>query len=203
VKSILLISAGIFHPPWLARLRLQRLFTALPGYSIRTAGSFERLAGDATLQSTQAIVVYLHRQRISPAALAAFDRYVSAGGGVLAVHSATASFKQNPHYFEILGGRFTGHDAIRPFQIEPVDRAGPFAGLSPFTVNDELYLHELQPGVQVQLSAQNAGEAVPVVWTYRYGAGKVCTCSPGHRAATLSHLDYRRVLERGLEWVSG
>ena len=38
----------------------------------------------------------------------AFDGFVRAGGGVLAIHSATASFKGSPAYFEVLGGRFVG-----------------------------------------------------------------------------------------------
>lgn len=203
MKTILLITAGIFHPSWLARLRLRRLLGALPGYSTRTSGSFERLPSDSGLNSTHAIVIYLHRQKISPAALETFDRYVAGGGGVLALHSATACFKQNPHYFEILGGRFSGHAAIRPFAAEPAAPDRLFIGLPAFTVRDELYRHALQPGVQVHFAAQEASGPIPVVWTYRYGAGKVCYCSPGHRAATLNEPGYRQILVRGLEWASG
>jgi type 1 glutamine amidotransferase len=201
MKNILLVTAGIFHPPWIARLRLERLLAAQTGYALSRAASFERLPGKSRLTDYQAVVVYLHRQETSESALSAFDCYVSSGGGVLAIHSATASFKRTPRYCEILGGRFTGHAAIRPFEITPAESAGPFAGLPAFTVRDELYLHELNPAVDVHFTAQENGDRIPVVWTYRYGAGKVCYCSPGHRSATLNHPVYRQVLVRGLEWV--
>jgi type 1 glutamine amidotransferase len=61
-------------------------------------------------QGFSALVIYIHHKRISQSALTSWIVFVSDGGGILAIHSATASFKKQT-FFEILGGRFIGHGA--------------------------------------------------------------------------------------------
>ena len=201
MKRIILLSDGIFHPPVLARGLLKRQFRHL-GYEVTSLSSFEQLL-DLELESYAACVVYLHHQTISPMALAAFDSFVHGGGGVLGIHTATAAFKDTPHYAEIMGARFTGHGPVSTFEVTPVPGPNePFDGLLAFDVTDELYLHEFQQGVRVHFTAEHAGMPQPVVWTYYYGAGKVCCAAPGHFFLTVQNEIYQEVLFRGLAWVS-
>jgi type 1 glutamine amidotransferase len=155
------------------------------------------------LDSFSACIIYTHRKSISSAALAAFDQFVNRGGGVLGIHSATACFKDTPHYFEILGGRFSGHGPVSSFEVEPVSGPNePFDGMPSFTVTDELYLHEFQQGIRTHFTALHNGLPQPMVWTYYYGAGKVCCTVPGHLLQTVQNEIYQEVLLRGLAWVS-
>ncbi|MBN1145952.1 MAG: ThuA domain-containing protein [Anaerolineales bacterium] len=198
-KPILLIACGFFHPPFAAVRRLRSLLrVACPNLS--SAASMNDLAS-LDLSRFAALALYFHQKRISAAALAAFEAFVANGGGALALHSATASFKDSPQYFEILGGRFTGHGPIEEITLAPAPEDPIFGGLPPFSVRDELYLHELQPGVRPHFSAMRQGQAVPLVWTYTYGQGRVCYACPGHTAAALRNPLYQQVLKRGLEWV--
>ena len=200
-KSVLLIASGLAHPPFLAVWRLRALVRACFPH-VLSVHSLEALAG-LDLSKISALVLYFHHQTISEAALQAFERFVSCGGGVLALHSATASFKSCPRYTQILGGRFTGHGAIAPFQVYPVEgENAPFEGLGGFAVQDELYLHDLQPGIRVHFEARLEGRLIPVVWTYQYGAGRVCYAVPGHTAGSLKNPAYRAILRCGLEWVA-
>ncbi len=105
---------------------------------------------------------------------------------MLAIHSATASFKQEPRYFEILGGRFRVHGAIQTFEVSQTQSAEDvFGHVAPFQIKDELYIHELAPEIAVHFEAMHDGEPVPVVWTRRYGAGRVCYAMPGHTAESM------------------
>lgn len=175
----------------------------MEGYSMTRASSFEALLEFPDHTTFDALVIYLHHKRISSRALTAFDRFVQNGGGVLAVHSATASFKPTRHYFEILGGRFIGHGPVREIAITAVPSSdGLFTGLPDFRVRDELYLHELQPGIEIRFCAVQDGQTIPVVWTHHYGRGRVCYAGPGHRSSTMNNQTYREVLRRGLAWVS-
>ncbi len=204
MKNVLVISTGIFHPAWRARAVLRRMLATMDGFSFTYLPSFEPLLDLANLGRFHALVIYLHRQTISPQALAIFDRFVANGGGVLGIHSATASFKDAAHYFEIIGGKFAGHGPIETFCADPVGAGhSPLAGLPSFTVTDELYLHDLQPGLEVQFQTLNKGEPVPIVWTRNYGAGKVCYAVPGHCVETMQNTAYQQVLRRGLAWVAG
>jgi type 1 glutamine amidotransferase len=159
----------------------------------------EKLPND--LSGFFALVVYIHHKIISDGALKTFDAFVSNGGGILGVHTATASFKQQRHYFEILGGRFTGHGPVETFEVRPVSESNIFAGIPAFTVKDELYIHEFQPGNDVHFTANHEGQDVPAVWTRQYGKGRVCYTVPGHTTASMRNKTYQKVLQRGLTWV--
>lgn len=201
--TLLLVSAGIFHPSLPARAALLRAVQGMSEMEVRQAGSLEALRSSAG-KGARALALFIHQQRISEAALSALEQFIDEGGGVLAVHSATASFKKEPRYFRALGGRFTGHGAVERFTASPVEGgAGPFAGLGPFTVRDELYLHELLPGVQAHYTALWRGEQVPVVWSYRRGKGRVCYVCPGHVAASLREPVVVEILRRGMRWAAG
>ena len=199
MKKVLLVTDGIFHPPFLARKILNKTLAGLDGFDFQHIRSMEKLPGK--LDEYSALVIYLYHQKISEQALTALDNFVSNGGGILGVHTATAAFKEHLHYFEILGGRFIGHGPIAPFEVKPVADSKIFAGISAFTVKDELYIHELQPEITPHFTATHEGQEVPIVWTYHYGQGRVCYAVPGHRTETMRNEGYQRVLQRGMEWV--
>jgi type 1 glutamine amidotransferase len=199
MKKVLLVTDGFFHPPFLARNVLHKSLAELDGYKFQHVRSMEKLPSN--LREYLAMVIYLHHQKISEKALSALDEFVSNGGGVLGVHTATAAFKDQLHYFEILGGRFIGHGPIEPFEVKPVPESEIFAGIPAFTVKDELYIHELQPGITPHFTANHEGQEVPIVWTYHYGQGRVCYAVPGHRTESIRNETYQKVLQCGLAWV--
>jgi type 1 glutamine amidotransferase len=209
MESVLLVSDGLVHPPVTGRAALRRLLGERVGCSLTHARSLESLRHLRDLERFQAIILYFHHRKLSPEALDLFEEFVRAGGGVLAIHCATASFKQVPRYAGILGGRFIGHGRVQMLSAEPApgpaagETDDPFRGLAGFAVRDELYLHELQPGARVHFSCRSGGALVPVIWTFRSGTGRVCCAALGHRAATLRNAAYGLVLRKGLAWAAG
>lgn len=200
MKRILLVTSGFFHPSWRARRLLRKVLGELDGYSFDAVNSMEALPQD--MEGYAALVIFIHHKEISAGALERFDTYVNDGGGVLAIHSATASFKAQLPYFEIIGGRFIGHGPVEEFEIRPLAESTVFQDIPAFTVNDELYLHELQPGITPHFVTTYEGQEVPMVWTYQYGEGRVCFAGPGHLASTFQNAHFRSVLQQGLTWVS-
>lgn len=203
--NVLLISAGFFHPPWLGRFWLRQTLQALPEVRIRQAASPAALPAFSS-HNFQAIVLYIHQQKISSSALQALIQFVSQGGGLLAVHSATASFKNEKRYSDILGGRFTRHEPLRELHIKPAETGNEiFAGIGPFDLYEEPYEHEMDPACKVHYFAADhqlpESHSLPVVWTRLYGQGRVCYCLPGHRAAAMRHPSVREILQRSLAWV--
>lgn len=201
MKSVLVISAGFIHPPFLGRLALRQVLNSEPGFSFHYRSSLENLPDD--LSDYTALILYIHQSTISPAALDALDQFVSNGGGLLALHSATASFKETFHYFKILGGRFIGHGPVESFRIQRQAGSLVFDDIPDFTVFDELYLHELEPDIEVHFYSQYQGKPVPIVWTRNWGAGKVFYAVPGHTSASMRCKPFQKIIRRGLQWVSG
>ena len=204
MTKILLVSAGWKHPPVGGRSVLRKLLSGLPDYRVDTVHSLAEAVGKP-LSGYDALVLYYHHKdaALSDGELAAFSDYVSRGGGVLAVHSATASYKQTPGYFKVLGGRFTGHGPVESFEIRPAEEADRrFDGIGPFRVTDELYLHELQPDIRVHFTAEYENRRVPIVWTRTHGRGRVCYVCPGHRTATMRQPETGRIIRAGLSLVT-
>lgn len=199
MKKVLLVTDGIIHPPFLARKALHESLAELDDFEFQHIRSMEKLPH--TLGDFSAMVIYLHHKKISEGALAALDDFVSNGGGILGVHSATAAYTEQKHYFEILGGRFIGHGPVASFDVNPISDSEIFDDIPAFTVKDELYIHELQPGITPHFTAMHEGQEIPVVWTYHYGQGRVCYAVPGHRTETMRNETYQKILQRGLAWV--
>jgi type 1 glutamine amidotransferase len=202
MPNVLMISSGLFHPPLLGRRHLRRDLSAIPGIRLYGATTVEGLP-QLRQTSLDALVLYFHRRRASSAALEALDLLVRGGCGVLAVHSATASFKQFPSYGDILGCHFTGHPPAGELQVRQTGASNIFGAVAPFSVHDEVYRHMLSPDIQVHFTARSgaAGETLPFVWTRRHGAGRICYVGAGHRAGSFQHASITHILRAGLSWV--
>jgi uncharacterized protein len=198
--SILLVSSGLIHPNWLARRRLSELLAEIPGINIYKAPSLESLL-TFPMENITAIVLYIHHKRISPAALERLESFVAGGGGLAALHSASASFKTEKRYFDLLGGRFTGHGPVKEFRVLPAPTtSATFAGIEGFDLRDELYHHEYDSSSQVQFYTPENNVNEPVAWTRSHGLGRVFYCSLGHTAETLLLPGFRNLFKSGLEW---
>lgn len=195
-RPVLLVTDGVIHPPLAGRWALKR---ALSVFRLEQVRSLENLPAD--VERFAALVLYFHHKTLSALALTRLQAYVRQGGGILALHSATASFKDCPSYFEILGGRFIGHGEVEPFEMVN-RRGGIFDNTPDFTLTDELYFHDLSPTIQVHFTVSCAGQEVPVVWTRHHGRGKICYAMPGHTAGSMNHPVYQSLLRRGLEWAA-
>jgi type 1 glutamine amidotransferase len=196
--KVMLVSDGFFHPPLLGRLVFGNVLRKIRGITFDHVNSVEKLPADLEIYS--ALVLHFHHKSISPSALSKLDQFVQTGGGILAIHAATASFKETLPYFDILGGRFIGHGKIT--RIEAINQNSQiFSGIPNFSVRDELYMHEVNDRILVHFSSKQDSREVPIVWTYKYGKGKVCYALPGHTTGSMLNPAYKKVLQRALEWV--
>jgi type 1 glutamine amidotransferase len=198
-RSILLVSAGLVHPLLPARFLLRRALATIPGYRFRRVASLEDLP---SRPSFRAIVLYVHTKTISSTALERLDRFLQQGGGLLAIHAASASFKEEPRFFELLGGQFIQHGPVESFEVQPAEPASDlFAGIPSFSVTDELYRHNYDPNNHIHFYTTVGSEREPVVWTRYHSSGRVCYCSLGHTLNAMRHPQVWQILQRGLAWV--
>lgn len=134
----------------------------------------------------------------------ALDDYVRAGGGLVAVHSGTASYKDWPAVRGVLGGVFTSHPPPCSVSVEP-RRGHPLcAGVAaPFAVHDEHYQMIVDdPKADIFLHTRSEHGEQPAGWTRREGAGRVVVLTPGHFPAVWLHPAMQRLLSRALAWAA-
>ena len=202
-KRILVVSVGFLHPSIPARRELNKILKDLRGIDLTTTSDIE----DISLLSYgefDGVILYFHGKKISGRALDSLDSFVTGGGGILALHSASASFKKSSRYFDILGGRFTSHGKIEPYTVSRSKGADPaFSVAEPFTITDELYIHSYDDSVKVQYATKTRGGKEPVVWTKTHRRGRVCYMSFGHVSKVLKNDSVRRIIIDGLSFILG
>ncbi len=228
----IILTGGILHP-------FEQAAPAL-GAILRESG-FEPWIGDdldAALDQLRAdpqalLVVYAlrwsmtqhekylpHRARwalsIPDRARARIAAHVSAGAGLLGVHTASICFDDWKDWRDVLGGAWRWGQSWHP-ELGPVmatlNPEHPLTrGLSDFELTDEVYSDlDLAPGVEIAAWAQARNAATdgrvtgpqPSLWTHRHGGGRAAYDALGHDEASLQHPVHRRLLQRAALWASG
>lgn len=129
--------------------------------------------------------------------------FVSAGGGLVAVHSGIASYKDWPAMRALLGGVFVHHPPPCPVIVSPQVGAPLCAGVpEPFAVHDEHYQVELDdPAMEIFLQTRSEHGAQPAGWRRREGEGTVVVLTPGHFAEVWLHPAMQRLIANALRGV--
>lgn len=197
--KVLVVTSGFVHPPYWGIIRLKRLLKDTTGIYPVFTSSFSALT---QIEQYEAVLLYIHRQSINEYLISALLDFVKQGGGVLALHSASASFKFSDEYFRMLGGKFVAHGKVSQVEIFPVsDSNFPFSGIPAFTVKDEIYHHKIITDIRPHFVCYEQAEPIPVVWTNQYGEGRVCYAGLGHTVSTMGNAAYQQIIRAGLGWV--
>jgi type 1 glutamine amidotransferase len=132
-------------------------------------------------------------------------QYVASGKRWLALHGTNSVLRyakgrgweaprESRVFMETVGSQFIAHPPIAPYRVEVTRPDHPLvAGIEPFDADDELYLSELHPPLDVLLHTRYKGEAPgfaerdwrqddprPVMYIKRVGAGEVLYLTLGH-----------------------
>lgn len=168
-----------------------------------------------------AVVLYTSDQHdaLTPEREQGLLGYVRGGGGLVALHSASACFNQNRHYVDMLGGTFMHHPEQHEFEVAISEPNHYLTTRVPkFSVFDELYLlhHPSNPGViletqnlaslpgiMVLAETQWQGKRVPMAWVRGYGHGKIAYLAPGHTDLTWKHPEFQKLVVRSIAWTTG
>ena len=138
---------------------------------------------------------------------------------LLADHHKRTGLKEPPwpEYAEMIGASWTmgppksGHAPRHVFRVKLVDRAHPITNgmKESFATSDELYHNlEMKPGIHVLATAFDdpkiggTGKAEPVLWTLRYGKGRVFHTTLGHDVAAMRSPGFVTTFARGAEWAA-
>jgi len=148
--------------------------------------------------------------------------WVKAGGGFIAIHAGTDSFRSGKDgeptpYTQMVGGEFRGHGPQFKGTLKVVDASHPIMSGQPaeWTVMEEWYLHRnfntaslhvlatLDPGSAGRRIKDYDLPEIPMVWCSAYGSGRVFVNAMGHREDVWDHENFRNTLVNGIQWVGG
>lgn len=150
------------------------------------------------------VMLYGNSPHLPPAHETALLNYVADGGGLVAVHSASAMFGNSDAFVNLVGGAFKSHGTgtFRTKIIQPNHPA--MQDVPNFESWDETYVHmKHNPDKDVLSVRVEDGHEEPWTWVRSHGAGRVFYTAWGHDARTWSKDGFHRLLEQGIRWTAG
>jgi uncharacterized protein len=131
---------------------------------------------------------------------------VKSGVGIAGCHGGLGdSFRNETEFQYMVGGQWVAHpgnDGVH-YKVRIKDQEHPLmAGMKDFDVVSEQYYMHVDPANKV-LAVTNFGDVeMPVVWTKKYGAGRVFYCSLGHQANIVEMPEVLTIMRRGMVWAA-
>ncbi|WP_077624689.1 ThuA domain-containing protein [Sediminibacillus massiliensis] len=141
---------------------------------------------------------------------------VESGTGLAGLHGGLGdSFRMETDYQFMVGGQWVAHpgnDGVT-YQVNIKDPDHPLTeGMKDFTVVSEQYYMHVDPAVKVHATTRfpvaegpykvNGEVDMPVVWTKKWGEGKVYYCSLGHVAEIVRMPEVMTLMRNGFKWAS-
>lgn len=171
------------------------------------------LESETALKSYDVIVfmIYCTRVKMLPEeAQQNLLNFVKGGKGFFVQHLATASFAEWEEFGKLCGRRWvmgtSGHGPRSVFKAKVVNNEHPITkGMSDFETDDELYA-KLQGteeiNVLVEAYSDWSKKTEPLVFTKKYGKGRVVHNAFGHDGKALSNPSVQKIIARGVEWAA-
>jgi len=124
----------------------------------------------AKLAQFDALLIYANHTTIAPEQEKALLEYVEGGKAFLPIHCASFCFQNSPAYIALVGAQFQKH-GTGEFTAEIVKPDHPvMAGLTPFQVWDETYVHtKHNPDRLVLMERVDAAGREPWTWVRNQG----------------------------------
>jgi type 1 glutamine amidotransferase len=169
--------------------------------------------GSVSPRTFDVLLFYLNADPAPVEHAEAVERFVKDGGGVMALHGTSASFRNTEIWSRMLGAKFTGHvRGTRPLQITLIGPDHPITGgLTDFSTTDEEYCHDLRPDVQRAVLARFATRpkdsvcplgSNDMMWTVESGRGRVFYNALGHDTTSWAHPTWQQIVVNAIRWVA-
>lgn len=137
----------------------------------------------------------------------AVTSFVSAGGGMIGMHTASICFDDWPAWARLLGARWdwdtSFHPPACPTRVRVRSGEHPIVDGLPdsFDTDDEIYASlELQSGIDPLLLGNHTGAEHPLLWVREVGRGRVVHNSLGHHLQSYEASVLRTVVRRSALW---
>jgi uncharacterized protein len=141
---------------------------------------------------------------------------VANGTGIAGCHGGMCdSFRKEVKWQFMTGGNWVSHPggATVTYKVEFRSQSNPLVdGLKDFEMTSEQYYLHIDPAVEVLATTRfptvtwyhssNGPVDMPVIWTKRWGVGRVYYCALGHHADVFEMPAPAEMMRRGFQWAA-
>jgi type 1 glutamine amidotransferase len=215
MKSALIVRGGWDgHEP----VQVAEIFNSIleeAGYSVEVSETLESLEDVDKLKALDLIVPVWTMGKIEQKQVESVSEAVASGVGIAGCHGGMCdSFRESVLWQFITGGNWVAHPGGDGVEYTVNFRNSSsllMDGIKDFKVKSEQYYLHVDPAVEVLATtsyptvrwfhSSNGHVDMPVIWTKRWGHGRVYYNSLGHHADIFDIPEARESMKRGLLWA--
>lgn len=186
------------------------------GFEVEVQDTLDTFLDSDKLNDLDLIVPVWTMGEITPEQMWPVIQAVASGVGIAGCHGGMCdAFRNSVQWQFMTGGNWVSHpggDGIE-YVVNIKRGSSPIVeGIEDFTVKSEQYYLHVDPAIEVLATtrfpvvdgphATNGPVDVPVVWTKRWGAGRVFYNSLGHHADVFNVKPALEIMRRGFLWAA-
>jgi uncharacterized protein len=186
------------------------------GFSVEVSDTLEAFADADKLKGLDLIIPVWTMGRIDQKLVDNVSQAVQSGVGLAGCHGGMCdSFRENVDWQFMTGGQWVAHpgnDGV-DYVVNVKHSTSPLVeGIADFPVKSEQYYLHVDPAVEVLATTRfpvvpgphslNGPVDMPVVWTKRWGVGRVYYNSLGHVANIVDMPVVKELMRRGFLWAA-
>lgn len=185
-------------------------------FGVEVSDTLQAFADADRLKALDLIVPVWTMGSIDPAWVRNVSDAVQEGVGLAGCHGGMCdAFRDSPEWQFMTGGQWVAHpgnDGVS-YTVNMANSTSPLVeGIADFEVCSEQYYMHVDPAVEVLATtrfptvpgphSQNKAVDMPVVWTKRWGVGRVYYNSLGHQADIVRMPQVTELMRRGFRWAA-
>ncbi|MCD9020784.1 ThuA domain-containing protein [Cohnella silvisoli] len=186
------------------------------GFSVEVSDKLDAFSDGEKLKTLDLIVPVWTMGRIEQEWVNNVSAAVQSGVGLAGCHGGMCdAFRENTDWQFMTGGQWIAHPGNDGTEYTVNIKAGSsplVEGIEDFTVSTEQYYLHVDPANEVLATTRfplaqgphspNGAVDMPVVWTKRWGSGRVYYNSLGHQANIMEIPIVKELMRRGFNWCA-
>ncbi len=186
------------------------------GFEVEVSDTLEAFADGEKLKGLDLIIPVWTMGRIEQEWVNNVSAAVQSGVGLAGCHGGMCdAFRDNTDWQFMTGGQWIAHPGNDGTEYSVEIKAGSsplIAGIEDFTVSTEQYYLHVDPANEVLATTRfpvapgphspNKAVDMPVIWTKRWGHGRVYYNSLGHQADIMEIPVVKELMRRGFIWCA-
>ncbi|MBW8038888.1 MAG: ThuA domain-containing protein [Planctomycetes bacterium] len=214
IRALIITGDDVGVHPWRQMAETTRkVLVDSKRFEVRVCEDPYILESENALKAYDVIVFMIYSMRVKMIPKEAQENllnYVKGGKGFFVQHLASASFAKWEEFGKLCGRKWvmgkSGHGPRSVFEVKIANKEHPITkGLSNFRTDDELYAKLQGTGdinVLVEAYSDWSKKTEPLVFTKKYGKGRVVHNAFGHDGKALSNPSVQKIIARGVEFAA-
>ncbi len=214
-KALIVWGGWEGHQPEQVASIFEKMLTK-EGFAVEVSNTLDAFADLQKLMQLDLIVPLWTMGRIDQQLVNHVSAAVQNGTGLAGTHGGMCdAFRENVDWQFMTGGQWVAHpgnDGVE-YTVNICNSTSPLVeGIEDFEVKSEQYYLHVDPAVEVLATTRfptvpgphslNKAVDMPVVWTKRWGIGRVYYNSLGHQADIIAQDAVMELMKRGFLWCA-